>query len=159
MNQDLGQLEMIRLDKREARKAARAVDELLLPLCGTLDFEDCVLLGVRGRVRSPQREVPAAAWPGLDRFLTDSPGKLRSLTPYRVFKKAERRDLIGVLMLFHLSSISGGGVDGISLLASEGLLNALMAEPQRIAGRELLDFVASVEMLAASLDSTSPTRA
>jgi len=45
-----------------------------------------------------------------------------------------------------VAALSGGGVDGISLLAAEGLLNALLAEPQRIAGQELLDFVANVEI-------------
>lgn len=110
------------------------------------------------RQQPTHRAAASAAWPGLLRFLTDSPGKLRSLTPYRAFKKAERRDLIGALMLFNVSALSRGAVDGISLLAAEGLLAALMAEPQRIAGQELLDFVANVETLAADFDVDSRSR-
>ena len=147
---------MIRLDKREAREAARAIDELLLPLDDTVDFEDCVLMGVRGRVRSRQREVPGAVWPGLHRFLAESPGKLRSLVPYRSFDEEERRELIGALMLFHVFAITEGGVDGIDLLAAEGLLNALMAEPQKIGGSDLIDFVANVQAFAGDFDFDAP---
>ena len=156
MNQEQAQIDMIRLDKREAREAARAIDELLLPLDDTVDFEDCVLMGVRGRVRSRQREVPGAVWPGLHRFLAESPGKLRSLVPYRSFDEEERRELIGALMLFHVFAITEGGVDGIDLLAAEGLLNALMAEPQKIGGSDLIDFVANVQAFAGDFDFDAP---
>lgn len=141
-------LQVTRLDKTEARRAARLIDDVLLPLDVSLDLQDCILMGLRGRVRSKLREVPRAAWPELRRFLDETPGLLRSLTPYREVDEAERRELIGELMYFHVIALTEGDIDPLLVLASEGLLNALIAEPQRIAGHELLDFVTDVRKLA-----------
>jgi hypothetical protein len=154
--QKQARIEMIKLEKRQARDAARAVDEFLLPLDDTIDYEDCVLMGVRGRVRSREREVPGSVWPGLHRWIAESPGKLRSLVPYRSFNEDERRELVGALMLFHVFALTEGGVAGIDLLAAEGLLNALMAEPKKIGGSDLIDFAADLQAFAEDFDFDAP---
>lgn len=60
--------------------------------------------------------------------------------PRRRLGGADSNAVVRDLMAFHVWTLARGA-DPMGLLVAEGLLNALMAEPQTIVGEDLIEFV------------------
>ena len=134
----------IRLSKREARAALRHIDELQPVAPMELDWQECVLISLRGRLRDNAREVPADAWPDIVSWLEESPGILKEVLPREKIGGEGVADLAGQLMAWHVWALFTPGIDPMAVLVSEGLLNALIVEPQTVAGGYMTDFVKMV---------------
>lgn len=137
-------LPVISLDRRTGKSALRDIDDLQPEAPEYLDYQGCVLIALRGRLHDRRREVPAAIWPELAGFLADSPGLMTAVYPSRRYAGREAVTLALALMAWHATALLAGPADPWWILIAEGLLNALMVQPQTVVGDELLEFVDDV---------------
>ncbi len=134
----------VRLSKRDARIALRHIDELQPCMPSELDWQDCVLMAPRGRLRDTAREVPAGVWPEIKEWLGESPGLMKNILPHRTVRGQDAIDLAFQVMEWHVWAMLTLGVDPMAVLISEGLLNALMVDGQTTVGPEMADFLDNV---------------
>jgi hypothetical protein len=139
-------LTTIRLSRRQTRAALARIDGLQPCAPAALDYQDAVLIALRGRLKDRRREVPAAVWPDLERFLQEAPGLFLEVTPQRVIDGELATPLAWELLSWHVSAMLFDRADELAMdiLAVEGLANALFCEPQIVVGEyfnRLLDAV------------------
>lgn len=138
-------LDTVRLSKREARAALALIDDLQPEAPLELDWQECILISLRGRLRDKRREVPAKLWPELSAWLETAPGILKEVSPRRDLGRDDAGELIHQLMAWHVWAFFTPDIDPLWVLLSEGLLNSLVVEPQTIVGAAMLELVAMVQ--------------
>jgi len=101
------------------------------PTWETVDYELCVIRGMRRRLRSAARLMPASTWPDLAGRVRQSVGVVVEITPCVDLPADERRALVGHLRAARRDVLAVGASDPFDLLALEGLIDFL-ASPEPV---------------------------
>ncbi len=131
------------------------------PIGEPVDYEDCLLLGIWGRLSGRERVVAASTWSELQACLARGtrPHGRRDRSFSRWFTAEERHELRGRAMLHHvavLTDLPDPSLDRSveALLVDEGLILAVTADRCYFAGKRLIDVIAAQEAAEGNLVST-----
>lgn len=156
----------IHLTNSDARTARVAIDAMFPPVGEPVDYEDCLLLGVWGRLRDGERTFPVKLWSTVQAHIKrgSRPTHARDRSPSRTFTVNHLHDLMTAVMFHHVALLVADQEPlpdrpDEALLIDEGLTLAILAGRCYYSGTALMSVLADRRRALADPESHGMVKA